>query len=173
MLTLGPVLWIWATWSHPCSLRLFWKSSLGAGRATQSVIKVWQFTGSFDWRNSYCCAYCFACYYGYWFPPSKEETSGRFWKAESQKSSNRSQWFPICFNDWDIWSFNRKRATRVQFQRILELHATGGAANPAYVSVSVPKPSNKMLSHDGADTILEPQILPPSLCGYIEWTFSD
>ena len=56
----------------------------------------------------------------------------------------------------------------MQFQRILELHATGGAANPAYVSVSVPKPSNKMLSHDGADTILEPQILPPSLCGYME-----
>ena len=53
-------------------------------------------------------------------------------------------------------------------QQILKLHATGGAANPAYVRVSVPNLSDKMLSHDGADDILEPGILPPSLYRYVE-----
>ena len=55
-------------------------------------------------------------------------------------------------------------------QQILKLHATGGAANPAYVRVSVPNLSDKMLSHDGADDILEPGILPPSLYRYVERT---
>ena len=55
-------------------------------------------------------------------------------------------------------------------KQILRLHATGGAANPAYVSVSVPNLSDKMLSHDGADDILEPGILPPSLYRYVERT---
>lgn len=46
--------------------------------------------------------------------------------------------------------------------------ATGGTAKPAYIGVSVPKPSDKVLSHDGADAILKPGMFPPSLRGYVE-----
>ena len=37
--------------------------------------------------------------------------------------------------------------------------ATGGTAKPAYIGVSVPKPSDKVLSHDGADAILKVRVM--------------
>ncbi|RVW49348.1 SAC3 family protein A [Vitis vinifera] len=45
--------------------------------------------------------------------------------------------------------------------------ATGGAAKPAYIGVSVPKPSDKVLSHDGADAILKVRSwygIPEKIC---------
>ncbi|KAL5986080.1 hypothetical protein ACLOJK_028070 [Asimina triloba] len=50
---------------------------------------------------------------------------------------------------------------------------TDPASKPAYVSVSMPKPSNKVLSHDAADAKTAygkatPRTIPPSFCGYVE-----
>ncbi|KAA8534293.1 hypothetical protein F0562_031810 [Nyssa sinensis] len=45
---------------------------------------------------------------------------------------------------------------------------TSTAAKPAYISVSLPKPNDKVLSHDAADSILKPGVFPKSLRGYVE-----
>ncbi|XP_044509231.1 SAC3 family protein A-like isoform X2 [Mangifera indica] len=42
------------------------------------------------------------------------------------------------------------------------------AAKPAYVCISMPKPNEKVLSHDTADSILKPGMFPKSLRGYVE-----
>ncbi|KAK9283539.1 hypothetical protein L1049_011786 [Liquidambar formosana] len=42
------------------------------------------------------------------------------------------------------------------------------AVKPAYIGVSLPKPNDKMLSHDAADSILKPGMFPMSLSGYVE-----
>ncbi|KAJ0102127.1 hypothetical protein Patl1_06218 [Pistacia atlantica] len=42
------------------------------------------------------------------------------------------------------------------------------AAKPAYVRISLPKPNEKVSSHDAADSILKPGMFPKSLRGYVE-----
>ncbi|KAJ9175615.1 hypothetical protein P3X46_014156 [Hevea brasiliensis] len=46
--------------------------------------------------------------------------------------------------------------------------ATGAAAKPAYIAVSMPKPNDKVLSNDAADSILKPGMFPNSLWFYVE-----
>ncbi|CAA3027075.1 Hypothetical predicted protein [Olea europaea subsp. europaea] len=45
-------------------------------------------------------------------------------------------------------------------------------SKPAYVSVSMPKPNEKELSHDAADSVLKPGVFPNSLRGYVERAFA-
>ncbi|PON91508.1 SAC3/GANP/THP [Trema orientale] len=45
---------------------------------------------------------------------------------------------------------------------------TVAAAKPAYISVSLPKPDDKVTSSAGADSILKPGMFPKSLRGYVE-----
>ncbi|CAL5365737.1 unnamed protein product [Camellia sinensis] len=45
---------------------------------------------------------------------------------------------------------------------------TSTAAKPAYISVSLPKPNDKELSHDAADSMLKPGTFPKSLRSYVE-----
>ncbi|XP_058098979.1 SAC3 family protein A isoform X4 [Magnolia sinica] len=44
---------------------------------------------------------------------------------------------------------------------------TDAALKPAYISVSMPKSNNKVLSHDAADS-KPPRTIPPSFCAYVE-----
>ncbi|KVI09767.1 SAC3/GANP/Nin1/mts3/eIF-3 p25 [Cynara cardunculus var. scolymus] len=46
--------------------------------------------------------------------------------------------------------------------------AMGGATEPAYVSVSVPKPNDEVPLHVAGDSVLKPGVLPKSLRGYVE-----
>ncbi|XP_057981811.1 SAC3 family protein A [Malania oleifera] len=46
--------------------------------------------------------------------------------------------------------------------------AISPAAKPAYISVSLPKPNDKVLPRDAADSILKTGMFPPSLRGYVE-----
>ncbi|XP_052187850.1 SAC3 family protein A isoform X2 [Diospyros lotus] len=46
--------------------------------------------------------------------------------------------------------------------------ATSAAAKPAYVAVTMPTINDKILSHDGAESILKPGMFPKSLRGYVE-----
>ncbi|KAH8497186.1 hypothetical protein H0E87_019764 [Populus deltoides] len=48
---------------------------------------------------------------------------------------------------------------------------TNAAAKPAYISVSMPKPNNKVLSNDTAISMLKPGMFPKSLCRYVERAF--
>ncbi|KAL2526125.1 SAC3/GANP/Nin1/mts3/eIF-3 p25 family [Abeliophyllum distichum] len=48
---------------------------------------------------------------------------------------------------------------------------TSTDSKPAYVSVSMPKPNEKALSHD-ADSMLKPGVFPNSLRGYVERAFA-
>ncbi|CAI9773106.1 unnamed protein product [Fraxinus pennsylvanica] len=45
-------------------------------------------------------------------------------------------------------------------------------SKPAYVSVSMPKPNERELSHDATDSMLKPGTLPNSLRGYVERAFA-
>ncbi|XP_050119821.1 SAC3 family protein A-like isoform X1 [Malus sylvestris] len=45
---------------------------------------------------------------------------------------------------------------------------TTAAAKPAYISVSLPKPVDKVTSSATADSLLKPGMFPKSLCGYVE-----
>ncbi|XP_059628206.1 SAC3 family protein A isoform X2 [Cornus florida] len=45
---------------------------------------------------------------------------------------------------------------------------TSATAKPAYISVSMPKPIDKVSSHDAADSLLKPGMFPKSLRGYVE-----
>ncbi|CAN0899125.1 SAC3 family protein A [Linum grandiflorum] len=47
-------------------------------------------------------------------------------------------------------------------------YATNSAPRPAYVSVPVPKPNDKVSSNSAADPMLKPTMFPKSLCGYVE-----
>ncbi|KAJ6432756.1 hypothetical protein OIU84_019904 [Salix udensis] len=44
--------------------------------------------------------------------------------------------------------------------------------NPAYISVSMPKPNNKVLSNDTTISMLKPGKFPNSLCRYVERAFN-
>ncbi|KAI9387699.1 hypothetical protein POPTR_010G213700v4 [Populus trichocarpa] len=48
---------------------------------------------------------------------------------------------------------------------------TNAAAKPAYISVSMPKPNNKVLSNDTTISMLKPGMFPKSLCHYVERAF--
>ncbi|KAJ8765863.1 hypothetical protein K2173_020379 [Erythroxylum novogranatense] len=48
----------------------------------------------------------------------------------------------------------------------------GVVAKPAYISVAVPNPNDKVLSNDSADSILKPGMFPKSLQGYCERAFA-
>ncbi|KAL3652022.1 hypothetical protein CASFOL_001703 [Castilleja foliolosa] len=45
---------------------------------------------------------------------------------------------------------------------------SSGTAKPAYISVPLQKPDEKVMSHDEADTMLKPGMFPKSLRGYVE-----
>ncbi|KAG5237667.1 leukocyte receptor cluster member [Salix suchowensis] len=49
---------------------------------------------------------------------------------------------------------------------------TDAAAKPAYISVSMPKPNNKVLSNDTTISMLKPGKFPNSLCRYVERAFN-
>ncbi|XP_057475534.1 SAC3 family protein A-like isoform X2 [Actinidia eriantha] len=49
---------------------------------------------------------------------------------------------------------------------------TSAAAKPAYISVSLPKPNDMVVSHAAADSILKPGMFPKSLRGYVERALS-
>nr|TKS16880.1 hypothetical protein D5086_0000017110 [Populus alba] len=48
---------------------------------------------------------------------------------------------------------------------------TNAAAKPAYISVSMPNPNNKVLSNDTTISMLKPGMFPKSLCRYVERAF--
>ncbi|XP_027104574.2 SAC3 family protein A isoform X2 [Coffea arabica] len=49
-----------------------------------------------------------------------------------------------------------------------DISASTAASKPAYISVSLTKPNEKVPSEDAADSILKPGMFPKSLCGYVE-----
>ncbi|KAF9674811.1 hypothetical protein SADUNF_Sadunf10G0165800 [Salix dunnii] len=49
---------------------------------------------------------------------------------------------------------------------------TDAAAKPAYISISMPKPNNKVLSNDTTISMLKPGKFPISLCRYVERAFN-
>uniref|UniRef100_A0A6N2NCM0 PCI domain-containing protein n=1 Tax=Salix viminalis TaxID=40686 RepID=A0A6N2NCM0_SALVM len=49
---------------------------------------------------------------------------------------------------------------------------TDAAVKPAYISVSMPKPNNKVLSNDTTISMLKPGKFPNSLCRYVERAFN-
>ncbi|XP_042508047.1 SAC3 family protein A-like isoform X2 [Macadamia integrifolia] len=49
---------------------------------------------------------------------------------------------------------------------------TNAATKPAYIGVSMPKPTNKVPSHDDADSMLKPGMFPASLRAYVERALS-
>ncbi|KAK6933350.1 hypothetical protein RJ641_036244, partial [Dillenia turbinata] len=46
--------------------------------------------------------------------------------------------------------------------------ASSTTARPAYISVSLPKPSDNVMSNEAADSMFKPGAFPPSLRGYVE-----
>lgn len=64
---------------------------------------------------------------------------------------------------------NPRIASNLGFPKVeKDISASTVASKPAYISVSLTNPNEKVPSQDAAESILKPGMFPKSLCGYVE-----